>query len=804
MCFSDSCPRQVQVTASTDRYIDTNNGHSVQREPSPVLLRRLEQWTLFEYPSTALFQVVYPLINLVTRHPQTLSGQCPISFRCRTFETFSLSFERDPDATDVFESVKELTVANSVTQLYAFYFTPSPPLPGSDGWTLYSPREEFGRKGIGTRSKASLQRIHPVYSSRPAQNQRLYVAGWGQVPQQGPNTFVQNRFSGNHHLKKASPVFHQFLEVVRNIQRQFPTRFGFNEYFLRDLHTPLHSCQFGTFLFNSERKCREGGTGTVSVWDYMNSPPQAEKYVNPDYNPALDEPTSRAPTADQGVFFSNPKDVRFWHELYGRGDEEMNGRYVATPAPLPSLGFIESLEEGPGLPETTAPPAPLLSGAPHPAIAILRIAGADARACAEPPRSWPTLCAPSGSMRSMWDRLSSGAGAALSAVQDAYSNGCDTRTRSTTGELQDWGASANPWATSPALHLASASTTPREPDGMPSPTDLTSSIFPAGQIASKRNVAPSLRKQLRIEEPSCYTVPAAQTILTLFADYLKVLVTPASSFTTDAISRPVEFVKPFISRTCPVVFGAGAMRFAGLKSITTKHLALASQLLSVGIALIRYMELLVKETVTLQKVPLPYFTSAVVGFVMTDVLVAMNPILLEYIKIEFANSRGERTVNSLGYPIRLLTDARYRHEKSTTLTATGAPTALLETPVLDKRVANARSRPSVPASRRWASPGGGARKAGRIQTGPGTSLADTASCGEAARTADAASISLTVVDANMGGGVLKQTDGGPDGMPRDNGAMFDSAAILLLPWDAIYDDIYTGVARNCPSERESR
>ena len=60
-------------------------------------------------------QVAYPLINLVTRLPQTLSGQCPISFRCRTFETFSLSFERDPDATDVFESVKELTVASKHT-----------------------------------------------------------------------------------------------------------------------------------------------------------------------------------------------------------------------------------------------------------------------------------------------------------------------------------------------------------------------------------------------------------------------------------------------------------------------------------------------------------------------------------------------------------------------------------------------------------------------------------------------------------------------------------------------------------------
>src|SRR6266404_4969607 len=120
---------------------------------------------------------------------------------------------------------------------------------------------------------------------------------------------VQNRFAGNHHIKETSPVFHQFLETVRNVQRQFPTRFEFNELLLRDLHTHLYSCQFGTFLFNSERERREGAGNTTPVWDYINSEPQAEKYLNLDYNPALDDPTSRAPNADQGVLFPNPKDV---------------------------------------------------------------------------------------------------------------------------------------------------------------------------------------------------------------------------------------------------------------------------------------------------------------------------------------------------------------------------------------------------------------------------------------------------------------------------------------------------------------
>jgi myotubularin-related protein 6/7/8 len=72
---------------------------------------------------------------------------------------------------------------------------------------------------------------------------------------------VQNRFSGNHHVREFSPIFHQLLEAVRNIQRQFPARFEFNELFLRDLHMHVYSCQFGIFLFNSERKRWEGATG---------------------------------------------------------------------------------------------------------------------------------------------------------------------------------------------------------------------------------------------------------------------------------------------------------------------------------------------------------------------------------------------------------------------------------------------------------------------------------------------------------------------------------------------------------------
>ncbi|KAF8489799.1 protein-tyrosine phosphatase-like protein [Russula emetica] len=712
---------------------------------SPGTLHLTAHHLIFSYADVSQSEmwVAYPLINLVSRLPQTLSGQCPISFRCRTFETFSLSFERDTDAADVFESVKELTVANSVTQLYAFNYTPSPPLSVSDGWNLYSPREEFGRMGVGTRSKAwrftdinkeytfcstypsrlvvptrisdatlqygvkyrskgriptltylhwanfgsitrssqpmvgltnarsiqdeklveatfishiapesrvsqsvygatttnliidarpttnavantakgagtenmdhykdckkaylgidnihsmrdSLNKVVEVLSEAealaasvsgdipgtslstiPVDRQALRRSGWLRhqaailegallivrnihvnhshvlihcsdgwdrtaqlsavsqlcldpfyrtmrgfqvliekdfisfghkfmdrcghlssekffsTPVDGAGSSdvaqallasVQIRFSGNHHLRETSPVFHQFLEAVRNIQRQFPARFEFNELFLRNLHTHLYSCQFGTFLFNSERERREGAAGTISVWDYMNSPPQPEKYTNPDYNPALDDTTSRAPTADQGVLFPNPKDVRFWHELYGRGDEEMNGRYAAVPAPLPALSIVQNLEDDPGLTETSAslsapvqlpqqqplPPSPVSSPALTPTLAPVRVPSPLALGSgSRPARSTSSdlFGSAGGSMRSVWDRLSSGAGTALSAVQDAYGNARDARARDagsgsggSPGELQDW-SSASPRRASPSVNAASTTST---------------------------------------------------------------------------------------------------------------------------------------------------------------------------------------------------------------------------------------------------------------------------------------------------------------------------------------------------------
>ncbi|KAN0130215.1 Vps54-like domain containing protein, partial [Lactarius tabidus] len=58
---------------------------------------------------------------------------------------------------------------------------------------------------------------------------------------------------------------------------------------------------------------------------------------------------------------------------------------------------------------------------------------------------------------------------------------------------------------------------------------------------------------------------------------------------TDMMLHVIKFLRAFNSQTCQVVLGTGAMRSAGLKNITAKHLALASQSLSIMIVFILYV-----------------------------------------------------------------------------------------------------------------------------------------------------------------------------------------------------------------------
>ncbi|KAG0705085.1 Vps54-like protein-domain-containing protein [Suillus ampliporus] len=262
------------------------------------------------------------------------------------------------------------------------------------------------------------------------------------------------------------------------------------------------------------------------------------------------------------------------------------------------------------------------------------------------------------------------------------------------------------------------------------PNPLPSQLPSSNPIGS----APS-SKYLRIEERPYFCVSATGAVLSLLFDYLKLIVN-LSMLNIDTMSRVIEFLKAFNSRTCQVVLGAGAMRSAGLKNITAKHLALASQSLSIMIALIPYvretfrrhlspnqardfqehqseihskliaimgdrtsahvkslqnvdwdrpkqgegvndyMELLVKETVTLHRVLSRYLTAPVVEYVMSQVVAAINHRLSEeYSKIDLQNQEVKD---------RMLADAHYLHEKFSVLKNVGAPTNMLKNLVAEK------------------------------------------------------------------------------------------------------------------------
>lgn len=107
---------------------------------------------------------------------------------------------------------------------------------------------------------------------------------------------------------------------------------------------------------------------------------------------------------------------------------------------------------------------------------------------------------------------------------------------------------------------------PSSPLPSPNPNRLSVNGSPQPRKASSN---PS--KHLKIEDRSYFAVSATLEVLLLMVDYLKVIMN-LPMLTTETMSRVIELLKAFNSRTCQVVLGAGAMRSAGLKNITAKHL----------------------------------------------------------------------------------------------------------------------------------------------------------------------------------------------------------------------------------------
>ncbi|KAF7715166.1 Myotubularin phosphatase domain-containing protein [Penicillium ucsense] len=177
-------------------------------------------------------------------------------------------------------------------------------------------------------------------------------------------------------VKETSPVFHQFLDATYQLLYQHPTRFEFNERFLRRLLYHLYSCQFGTFLFNNEKERVDlhASERTRSVWDYFLA--RRVQFTNPDYDPEIDDHKR----GNERLIFPRVKDTRWWSEAFGRSDSEMNGPFPSTgsfgtePAPgrTPILTGIETSQQAPGQPST--PAGAQSSTGPHPSAVTEEIA----------------------------------------------------------------------------------------------------------------------------------------------------------------------------------------------------------------------------------------------------------------------------------------------------------------------------------------------------------------------------------------------------------------------------------------------
>ncbi|KAL2261501.1 hypothetical protein VTK26DRAFT_4037 [Humicola hyalothermophila] len=146
--------------------------------------------------------------------------------------------------------------------------------------------------------------------------------------------------------KDVSPVFHQFLDATYQLLRQHPTRFEFNERFLRRLFYHVYSCQYGTFLCNNERQRREAKLAerTRSVWSYFLS--RRQEFTNDQYDPTIDDHTK----GRERLVFPRLGDVRWWHQLFNRTDDEMNS---AINASIATAERVAAYQASSGLSEPT-------------------------------------------------------------------------------------------------------------------------------------------------------------------------------------------------------------------------------------------------------------------------------------------------------------------------------------------------------------------------------------------------------------------------------------------------------------------
>ena len=75
-----------------------------------------------------------------------------------------------------------------------------------------------------------------------------------------------------YNCHERSPIFIMFLDTLYQIMSQFPEAFEYTEQLLLSLSSSLFSCQYGTFLYDNEKKRTEEKLrqNTESLWGYVH------------------------------------------------------------------------------------------------------------------------------------------------------------------------------------------------------------------------------------------------------------------------------------------------------------------------------------------------------------------------------------------------------------------------------------------------------------------------------------------------------------------------------------------------------
>lgn len=124
--------------------------------------------------------------------------------------------------------------------------------------------------------------------------------------------------------QQRAPIFHQFIDVVWQITRQFPLAFQFNEVFLLDILHHTTSCRFGTFLFECEKEREQAKVRerSQSLWTFLLAKPNRGRYHNTFYSPLL--------TNHRLIPATGARSIHLWEAFFLQYDETISRQPQST------------------------------------------------------------------------------------------------------------------------------------------------------------------------------------------------------------------------------------------------------------------------------------------------------------------------------------------------------------------------------------------------------------------------------------------------------------------------------------------